>query len=179
MKNIPFFALVALLFLGCQNNTTESGDSTLKDYYDSSSIPAAVVGTIDANGNTTWHRYGPSIWEDSTTEITESNIFRLYSITKAVTSVAALQLVEKGLVGLDDPLNDLLPEMVTIPILDDEGNLFQSDEAITLRQLLTYTSGFGLKFFSSRLYNFNPENWPYKTNQDYSNPEPHSPMAQV
>ncbi|MCH7764565.1 MAG: beta-lactamase family protein [Candidatus Marinimicrobia bacterium] len=83
-------------------------------------------------------------------------------MTKAITSVAALQLVEKGLIGLDDPLNELMPEMVSIPILNDEGNLIESNEIITLRQLLTHTSGFGPKYFSSKLYNFKPESWLYE-----------------
>ncbi len=162
MKNIVFFVLATLLVLGCQQNKTKSSDSTLKTYFNSSSIPAAVMGTIDVNGKTTWHRYGPSIWEDSTTYVTEDHIFRIHSMTKAITSVAALQLVEKGLIGLDDPLNELMPEMIAIPILDEDGNLIHSDDIITLRQLLTHTSGFGKNLFSSRLYNFNPENWPYE-----------------
>ena len=83
-------------------------------------------------------------------------------MTKAITSVAALQLVEKGLIGLDDPLNELMPEMVSIPILAEEGKLVESEEKITLRQLLTHTSGFGSRFHSSRLYNFKPESWLYK-----------------
>ena len=83
-------------------------------------------------------------------------------MTKAITSVAALQLVEKGLIGLDDPLNELMPEMVSIPILGEDGKLFNSAQAISLRQLLTNTSGFGLSLFSSRLYNFKPESWTYE-----------------
>ncbi len=83
-------------------------------------------------------------------------------MTKAITSVAALQLVEKGLIGLDDPLNELMPEMIVIPILDEDGNLIHSDEIITLRQLLTHTSGFSKNIFSSKLYNFNDENWSYE-----------------
>ncbi len=162
MKNIIFFVLATLLVLGCQQNKTKSSDSTLKTYFESSSIPAAIMGTIDGNGKTTWHHFGPSIWEDSTSVVTENNIFRIYSMTKAITSVAALQLVEKGLIGLDDPLNELMPEMIAIPILDEDGNLIHSDEVITLRQLLTHTSGFGKDLFYSKLYNFNTENWPYE-----------------
>jgi len=162
MKNIIFFVLATLLVLGCQQNQTKSSDSTLKTYFESSSIPAAIMGTIDGDGKTTWHHFGPSIWEDSTTVVSENNIFRIYSMTKAITSVAALQLVEKGLIGLDDSLNELMPEMVSIPILDEDGNLIHSDEIITLRQLLTHTSGFCEKYFSSRLYNFNTENWSYE-----------------
>ncbi|MFD2518055.1 serine hydrolase domain-containing protein [Salinimicrobium flavum] len=168
MKKTIFFVLAAILVLGCQQNKTKLSDSktvsdsTLKTYFESSSIPAAVMGTIDADGNMTWYHFGPSIWEDSTTVISENNIFRLFSMTKAITSVAALQLVEKGLIGLDDPLNELMPEMVSIPILTKEGDLIKSDQIITLRHLLNNTSGFGNVYFSSRLYNFNPENWDYK-----------------
>jgi CubicO group peptidase (beta-lactamase class C family) len=162
MKNIIFFILATILVLGCQQNKTRSSDSTLKTYFDSSTVPAAVMGSIDVNGKTTWHHFGPSIWEDSTIVVTENHIFRIYSMTKAITSVAALQLVEKGLIGLDDPLNELMPEMIAIPILQEDGNLIHSDAIITLRQLLTHTSGFGKNFFSSRLYNFNTENWPYE-----------------
>lgn len=162
MKNLILFSSIILLIFGCQQNQTKSSDSTLKTYFESSSIPSAIMGSIDADGKTTWHRFGPSIWEDSTTVVTEDNIFRIYSMTKAITSVAALQLVEKGLIGLDDPLNELMPEMVSIPILGEDGNLIHSDEIITLRQLLTHTSGFSEKYFSSKLYNFKPESWLYE-----------------
>lgn len=162
MKNLILFSSIILLIFGCQQNQTKSSDSTLKTYFESSSIPSAIMGSIDADGKTTWHRFGPSIWEDSTTVVTEDNIFRIYSMTKAITSVAALQLVEKGLIGLDDPLNELMPEMIAIPILGEDGNLIHSDEIITLRQLLTHTSGFSEKYFSSKLYNFKPESWLYE-----------------
>lgn len=162
MKNLILFSSIILLIFGCQQNQTKSSDSTLKTYFESSSIPSAIMGSIDADGKTTWHRFGPSIWEDSTTVVKEGNIFRIYSMTKAITSVAALQLVEKGLIGLDDPLNELMPEMIAIPILSEDGNLIHSDEIITLRQLLTHTSGFSEKYFSSKLYNFKPESWLYE-----------------
>jgi len=162
MKNLILFSFIILLIFGCQNKNSESTDSTLKTYFESSSVPSAIMGTIDADGKTTWHRFGPSVWDDSTSVVTEDHIFRIYSMTKAITSVAALQLVEKGLIGLDDPLNKLMPEMVSIPILNDEGNLIESNQIITLRQLLTHTSGFGFKFFSSKLYNFKSESWNYE-----------------
>lgn len=162
MKNLIFYVLISISIYGCQKDNSESSDLTFIKYFDSSSIPAVVMGTIDVNGKTTWHSFGPSIWEDSTTVVTENNIFRIYSMTKAITSVAALQLVEKGLIGLDDPLNELMPEMVSIPILTEGGKLVESEEKITLRQLLTHTSGFGSRLFSSRLYNFKPESWLYE-----------------
>jgi len=162
MKNLILFSSIILLLFGCQQNQTKSSDSTLKTYFESSSIPSAIMGSIDADGKITWHHFGPSIWEDSTTVVTEDNIFRIYSMTKVITSVAALQLVEKGLIGLDDSLNELMPEMVSIPILTEEGKLVESEEKITLRQLLTHTSGFGSILFSSKLNNFKPKSWDYE-----------------
>lgn len=162
IKLLTFSFAVFLLTFGCQQKHSDSNDSTLKDYFDASSIPSAVLGSINADDKLTWHRFGPSIWEDSMSVVNENSIFRIYSMTKAITSVAALQLVEKGFIGLDDPLNELMPEMVSIPILDEDGNLFQSDEAITLRQLLNHTSGFGSKYFSSRINKFESENWNYE-----------------
>jgi len=163
MKKHILFSVIVLLIFGCQQNQTKSSDSTLKEYFDSGSIPAAIMGHIDADGNTTWHAFGPSIWGKKDT-LNADHIFRIFSMTKAIASVAALQLVEEGLIGLDDPLNELMPEMVSIPILDKKGNLNESNRPITLRQLLTHTAGFGYKFTSTRLNDFKPESWDYKDN---------------
>lgn len=158
MKNLSLIFL-AILFVGCQTNKSAINDPSLTTYFEASSIPSAIMGKIDSNGNVDWHRFGPSVWEDSTKIVSENDIFRYYSMTKAITSVAALQLVEKGLIKLDDPLNELMPEMVKIPILTEEGNLVESNRPVTLRQLMSNTSGFGLVFFSPRLYNFDTKNW--------------------
>lgn len=162
MKNIILFSVILFLNFGCQHNQKELNDYTLKAYFESSSIPSAIMGSTDSDGKLTWHAYGPSLWNGEDT-VKPDNIFRIYSMTKPIASVAALQLVEKGLIGLDDPLNDLMPEMVSIPIIDDNGELIQSDLEITLRQLLTHTSGFSYVSKSEKLINFNtPEDWEYE-----------------
>ena len=53
-------------------------------------------------------------------------------MTKAITSIAAMQLVEQGKIGLDDPLGELMPEMTSIPILTKEGELVKGSKSITL-----------------------------------------------
>jgi CubicO group peptidase (beta-lactamase class C family) len=162
--------MVAILFLviGCQTQKSQQTgqiDTKLRAYFDSVSIPSAVMGQIDADGNTTWYRFGTQIWNDPTTVATENHIYKIYSMTKPIASVAAMQLVERGHIGLDEPLNDLMPEMVSIPVLDKEGNLYTSNQPITLRQLLTHTAGFAERRTSERLRNFiKPANWPHKDN---------------
>lgn len=69
-------------------------------------------------------------------------VYRIASMTKPITTIAALQLVERGQVALDEPLNSLLPDMAKSPVLRGDGTTYRSDADITLRHLLTHTSGF-------------------------------------
>src|SRR6266446_8804710 len=84
-------------------------------------------------------------------EMTPDTIFRLASMTKAVTSVAAMQLVEQGKLQLDQPIGNVLPELTAPQVLegfDDAGapRLRPVKRPITLRHLLTHTAGFGYEF---------------------------------
>jgi CubicO group peptidase (beta-lactamase class C family) len=78
--------------------------------------------------------------------MTTDSIFRVYSMTRAVTAVALLQLVEQGKVDLDAPVSDYLPELAELRIITDiTGDEVSTQDArspVTVRQLLTYTAGF-------------------------------------
>jgi len=83
-------------------------------------------------------------------------LFWIASMTKLATSIAALQLVEGGHVGLDQDVGDLLATVRRCPILegfDAAGApvLRPSARPVTLRHLLTHTSGFGYVFMSPDL----------------------------
>jgi len=68
-----------------------------------------------------------------------NTVFRLSSVTKPIVSAAALALVQQGKIGLDDPVTKWLPDFR--PKLENG-----EAPAITLRQLLTHTSGLGYRF---------------------------------
>src|SRR5829696_8161282 len=74
-------------------------------------------------------------------------IFRIASMTKPITAAAALILVEQCKVRLDDPVDDLLPELANRRVLKSlEGPIEETVPAkrpITLRDLLTFTFGLG------------------------------------
>lgn len=67
-------------------------------------------------------------------------IFRLYSSTKAVTSVAMMQLYEAGHFQLSDPVAKFVPELASLEVLQD-GTRTPAQSQMTIRQLLTHTSG--------------------------------------
>lgn len=83
-------------------------------------------------------------------------IFRIASMTKAITSVAALHFVESGRVGLDDEMSLYFPELgdrLVLEGFDDAGEpiLRPAERPITLRRLLTHTAGFGYEFLNADL----------------------------
>jgi CubicO group peptidase (beta-lactamase class C family) len=125
-----------------------------------SDLPAVVAIAINSKGQRINYTYGKAVWTVDT-KVTEQHIFRIYSMTKIFTSIAAMQLVEKGLIRLDDDLSKLLPEMSKIPILSN-GKLITAKNAITLRHLLTHTSGFGYSYTDEELYKFDRSKWAYK-----------------
>ena len=80
--------------------------------------------------------------------IAAGSIFAIASMTKALTAVAALQLVERGALALDLPAGKLLPDLRELPVLqgfDRAGapRFGKRRHEVTLRQLLAHTAGFG------------------------------------
>jgi len=77
--------------------------------------------------------------------INADTMYRIYSMTKPVTSVAAMQLVEQGKLQLDEPIAKHLPEWEAVKVLvkDEDGNwsTVAASTPITLRHLLRHTSG--------------------------------------
>ena len=69
-----------------------------------------------------------------------NDIFRIFSMTKPVTSVAAMMLVEEGRLSLDDPLASVIPAFADVRVYDD-GKLRDPVRPILVRDLLTHTSG--------------------------------------
>jgi methyl acetate hydrolase len=83
-------------------------------------------------------------------------VFWLGSLTKAVTATACMQLIERGKLHLDQPMGTLLPELASPKVLegfDASGApiLRPAKRAVTLRHLLTHTSGYTYSIWSENL----------------------------
>jgi methyl acetate hydrolase len=89
--------------------------------------------------------------------MTSDAIFRMASMTKPVTSLAAMMLIEQGKLQLDDPVTKFLPEFgkrQVLTAINLEDGTFQSHppvRPVTVRDLLTNTSGVGYSFSDARL----------------------------
>jgi methyl acetate hydrolase len=79
--------------------------------------------------------------------MTADSVFWIASMTKAITTAGAMQLVEQGKLSLDDPIGKLLPDLASPMVLEGfdaqgEPRLRAAKQPITLRQLMTHTAGF-------------------------------------
>src|SRR5712671_4559732 len=91
--------------------------------------------------------------------MTLDTVFRIASMTKAVTSLAAMQLVEQDELQLEEPIGSVLPELASPQVLegfDASGapRLRPARRPITLRHLLTHTAGFGYEFWNPQLMRY-------------------------
>jgi CubicO group peptidase (beta-lactamase class C family) len=160
------FLVASMTVLSCRNQNKNvslfPSEERIIQQMDSimteSDLPGLVAIAINKNGEKREYTYGNAIWGEES-PIKSNNIFRIASMTKLVTSIAALQLVELDSIELDEDLSSLMPEMAAIPILTNEKTLIKGKNPITLRHLLTHTSGFGYFCTDSLLAKFDTTNW--------------------
>jgi methyl acetate hydrolase len=119
-------------------------------------IVPGVVAMATTADRVLWH--GASGVRDLSTgaRMTEDTVFRLHSMTKAITSVAAMQLVEKGLLSLDAPIAEILPMLADPMVVDGfdaagTAILRPARTTMTLRHLLTHSSGYGYEIWNADL----------------------------
>jgi CubicO group peptidase (beta-lactamase class C family) len=118
-------------------------------------VPGVVAMAATADGVI---YQGASGMRDIATKVpmTSDSVFWLASMTKAVTSVAAMQLVEQGLLALDAPVAEILPLLASPQVLDGfdaagAAILRPARTTMTLRHLLTHTSGYGYEVWNADL----------------------------
>ena len=127
-------------------------DAVLQPDVPSDIAPGVVAMAADRDGIIYQGAFGQRDL-DSGAPMTLDTIFRIASMTKAVTSVAAMQFVERGQLQLDTPAADILPELARARVLtgfDADGQPTYRPPARppTLRHLLTHTAGYAYQFWN-------------------------------
>ena len=126
-------------------NTTAI-DRVLQQAVASGAAPGVVAVAADDSGVTYQGAFGRrSLASDAAMSL--DTVFRIASMTKAITATAAMQMVEQGKLALDQPAGEVLPELAKPMVLegfDGAGKpvLRPAREKVTLRRLLTHTAGF-------------------------------------
>jgi CubicO group peptidase (beta-lactamase class C family) len=121
-------------------------DQVLKQAVDAGEVPGVVAMAADDSGVIYQGAFGRrSLASDA--PMTLDTVFRIASMTKAITGTAAMQMVEQGKLSLDQPAGEVIPYLASPQVLEgfnDAGkpSLRPARETITLRNLLTHTSGF-------------------------------------
>ncbi|MBL7966564.1 MAG: beta-lactamase family protein [Prolixibacteraceae bacterium] len=128
-------------------------DQFIQDYVNKGYIPGGVILIARDNQIVYYKNFGFRT-TDKKAAYQKDDIFRIASMTKAVTSVAIMQLYEQGKLGLDDPVQNYIPAFKNSKVLDQFNEKDSSYTAvpakspITIRQLLTHSSGIVYGAFS-------------------------------
>lgn len=131
-------------------------DQVINDAIAKGEIPGAVVAIADKQGTAYRKSYGYADLETKKPMV-ENSIFRIASMTKAVTTVGVMILLEQGHILLNDPISKYMPEFKNPQILieaDDEGNILKtrpSEKEIRIVDLLHHKSGISYPFIPTKL----------------------------
>jgi CubicO group peptidase (beta-lactamase class C family) len=135
--------------VGLSSERLERIDALMQEYVDAGKIAGAV--TLVARYGRIAQLEGYSYADmESGREMAPDVVFRIASMTKAVTSVAVMMLVEEGRLSLSDPVSRYIPAFrnTSVAIRDEEGpgestgyTIVPAEREITVRDLLTHTSG--------------------------------------
>lgn len=152
-------AAAAILTLFAHSSTAPDNpiDRVLRQAVEEAKVPGIVAMAAVGNRVIYQGAYG----ERDTIQhvpMTADSIFHIASMTKPVTSVAVMQLVESGRVKLDEPVATYLPELSQIQVLEEfeastgKAKLRAPKTPPTVHQLLTHTSGFAYEFLDEKLH---------------------------
>jgi CubicO group peptidase (beta-lactamase class C family) len=123
-------------------------DTILKEYVDKGRMNGAVAMVVHDGKIVYYKNFGYNDL-DTKTPLPKDGIFRIASQTKAITSVAVMMLYEEGKFMLDDPISNFIPEFKNPKVLDKYNKAdttyttVPAKREITIRDLLTHTSGLG------------------------------------
>ncbi|MBN7812401.1 beta-lactamase family protein [Algoriphagus sp. H41] len=163
----PFLSSLALLLAACQlsfsQTITDPGknpvtgisqervaklDAMLEDAMQKEQVPG-MVAMVVKDGKIVYHSAKGFADVESGKQMEKNSIFRIASQTKAITSTAVMILWEEGKIRLDDPISKYIPEFKNPQVLanfryaDTTYTSKPSSKEITIRHLLTHTSGLG------------------------------------
>jgi CubicO group peptidase (beta-lactamase class C family) len=135
--------------VGMSTERLQAATAILRQYVADRKISGAVAAVARRGKLVYLEPVGLQSFE-SRAPMTERSLFRIYSMTKAVTAVAVMMLVEEHKLALADHASKYLPEFDKVMVQDASGALRHPSRAVTIQDLLLHTSG--LSHRTSDLY---------------------------
>lgn len=151
--------LIATLFPNSSAKSSSPIDQVLQEAVAKKNLPG-VVAMVSVADHVTYQGMAGKRDTVKNVPITVDSIFRIASMTKPITSVAVMQLVESGRVKLDEPAATYLPELSQVQVLEEfdatsgKAKLRPPKTPPTVRQLLSHTSGFAYDFLDAKLHDY-------------------------
>ena len=129
---------------GMSRGRLERIDRLMQQFVDQGNFPGMTVA-VARHGRLVYHRSFGYADLDTQRPVDQSTIFRIYSMSKPITAVAALTLWEEGLYQLDDPVSKYLPELKGLKVYGETeaSGTDSSRREMTIRDLFRHTSGLG------------------------------------
>lgn len=167
---------------------TQAIDAPLRAAVDAKEIAGVVAMAANRKGVIYQGAFGMADLGEAR-PLQMDSLFRIASMTKAITSTAAMQLVDQGRLSIDDPVEKYLPEFSKLAVMEsfEPGTgtykLRPATKPVTVSHLHTHTSGLGYAFTSPTIRDFKPrpgeaypvgplmfepgEQWLYSTSTDW------------
>jgi CubicO group peptidase (beta-lactamase class C family) len=120
-------------------------DARMKQAVDNKEVAGVQTLLVRKGQVAAFNSHGVQSFE-SGTPVTKDTLFRIHSMTKPITGVALMQLYEKGLWKLDDPITKFVPELANLKVhttVDGKSVLVNANRPATMRELMTHTAGLG------------------------------------
>jgi CubicO group peptidase (beta-lactamase class C family) len=148
IKNSPTLGDAAPETVGISSERLSRLDGVLQNAVTQGTVPG-VAAIVVRNGKIVYHKAFGMADNESNRALKRDDIFRIASMTKAITSTAVMMLWEEGKFQLDDPISKYIPEfknqtvLKNFKFLDSTYTTEPVKSEITIRHLLTHTSGLG------------------------------------
>src|SRR5664280_1651536 len=133
---------------------SEQIDTVLHSAVASGAVPS-VVGLVAGENGLVYAGAAGARVAGGSESVTPDTMLRIASMTKTITTVAALQLWERGHLHLEAPVDTYCPQFADLQVLDgfdgDTPRLCPPATRATVKQLITHTAGLGYRFFNENL----------------------------
>ncbi len=147
LKLMAGIAAALVLAAGAVAQSAPGGNTAalLHRYVAEGKVPGIVVGIGKGDAPTHYFAEGRIAIDAGAPVADENSLWRVYSMTKPITGMAAMILVEQGKIKLDQPVSDFIPAFKNMRVMDGAttDKTHPATHPITIRNLLTHTAGLG------------------------------------